>query len=73
LYEKQGKTQEAVDLLFDLVKTASELKDSDGKAVTLTPTAQSAKDKLKQLAPERAKEIPEPAPDPSFGGMPFGQ
>ncbi len=73
LYEKQGKTQESVDLLFALVKAASELKDPDGKAVTLTPTAQSAKEKLKQLAPERAKEIPEPAPDPSFGGMPFGQ
>ena len=73
IYEKQGKRQEAVDLLFTLVKTASEQKDADGKAVTLTPTAQAAKEKLKELDPEKAKEIPEPAPDPSFGGMPFGQ
>src|SRR5688500_7843308 len=73
LYEKQGKKQEAVDLLFNLVKAASEVKDSDGKAVPLTPTAQSAKEKLKELDPEKAKEIPEPAPDTSLGGMPFGQ
>ena len=73
LYEKQGKKQEAVDLLFNLVKAASEVKDQDGKAVTLTPTAQAAKEKLQELDPEKAKEIPEPAADPSFGGMPFGQ
>jgi hypothetical protein len=73
LYEKQGKKQEAVELLFTIVKTASELKDQDGKAVTLSPTAQNAKDKLKELDPEKAKEIPEPAPDASLGGFPFGQ
>jgi hypothetical protein len=73
LYEKQGKKPEAVDLLFNLVKAASEIKDQDGKAVPLSPTAQSAKDKLKELDPEKAKEIPEPAPEPPLGGMPFGQ
>ncbi|PYS98553.1 MAG: hypothetical protein DMF63_15250 [Acidobacteria bacterium] len=73
LYEKQGKKQEAVDLLFNLVKAASEAKDLDGKAVTLSPAAQSAKEKLKELDPEKAKEIPEPAPEPPAGGMPFGQ
>lgn len=73
LYEKQGKKQEAVDLLFTLVKAASELKDGEGKSVPLTPTAQNAKDKLKELDPEKAKEIPEPAPDSSLGGLPFGQ
>lgn len=72
IYEKQGKKQEAVDLLFNLVKTASEAKDLEGKAVTLTSTAQSAKEKLKELDPEKAKEIPEPAFDPSSAGMPFG-
>ena len=73
LYEKQGKKAEAAQLLFDLVKAASEVKDSDGKAVPLSPTAQNAKDKLKELDPEKAKEIPEPAPEPPMGGMPFGQ
>lgn len=73
LYEKQGKKSEAVDLLFNLVKAASEVKDPDGKSVPLSPTAQNAKDKLQDLDPERAKEIPEPAPEPPLGGMPFGQ
>ena len=73
LYEKQGKKSEAVTLLFDLVKAASEVKDSDGKAVALSPTAQNAKEKLQELDPEKAKEIPEPAPEPPLGGMPFGQ
>ena len=73
LYEKQGKKSEAVDLLFNLVKAASEVKDPDGTSVPLSPTAQNAKDKLQDLDPERAKEIPEPAPEPPLGGMPFGQ
>lgn len=74
VYEKQGKKQEAVDLLFNLVKSASEAKDKDGKAVPLSSTATEAKEKLKQLDPEKAKEIPEPEPDPSLGGgFPFGQ
>jgi hypothetical protein len=73
LYEKQGKKNEAVDILYNLVKAASEAKDSDGKAVQLSPTAQNAKDKLKELDPDKAKEIPEPAPEPPLGGMPFGQ
>jgi tetratricopeptide (TPR) repeat protein len=69
LYEKQGNKQEAVNLLFDLVKTASEAKDLDGKPVPLSPTAENAKDKLKELDPQKASEIPEPA-EPSV--MPFG-
>lgn len=62
IYEKQGKKQEAVDLLFGIVKTASETKDLDGKPILLSASAQAAKDKLKELDPEKAKEIPEPAP-----------
>ena len=74
LYEKQGKKTEAVDLLFTIVKNASEAKDQDGKPVQMTSTAMSAKEKLKELDPEKAKEIPEQAPDPSsLGGLPFGQ
>lgn len=73
LYEKQGKKQEAVDLLFNLVKAASEVKDQEGKAVPLTGSAQQAKEKLQELDPERAKQIPEAAPDASLGGLPFGQ
>ena len=62
IYEKQGKKQEAVNVLFDLVKSASEAKDLDGKPVPLSSTATEAKEKLTQLDPEKAKELPqEPA------------
>jgi len=71
LYEKQGRKEDAVDTLFILVKTASEAKDLEGKSVPLTATAQEAKDKLKELDPEKAKEIPEPVPDVP-GGVSFG-
>lgn len=71
IYEKQGKKQEAVDLLFSMVKAASEAKDLDGKPAVLSPAVQSAKDKLKQLDPEKAKEIPEPAGDPLGGSNQF--
>lgn len=59
IYEKQGKKQEAADLLFNLVKSATEAKDLDGKAVPLSGTAESAKEKLEQLDPAKAKELPQ--------------
>ena len=71
LYEKQGRKEDAVDTLFILVKAASEAKDLEGKSVPLTATAQAAKDKLRELDPEKAKEIPEPVPD-TPGGVSFG-
>ena len=70
-YEKAGRKDDAVNVLFDLVKASSEATDLEGKAVPLTQTAQGAKDKLKELDPEKAKEIPEPVPE-TPGGMPFG-
>jgi tetratricopeptide (TPR) repeat protein len=72
VYEKQGKKQEAADILFNLVKSASEAKDLEGKAIPLSSTANNAKDKLKSLDPERAKQIPEPELDSPAGGSPFG-
>lgn len=73
LLEKQGKKDEAVNLYFDIAKTASELKDAEGKPVQLSSTAREAKEKLEELAPERAKEIVEPKPESPFGGgLPLG-
>jgi len=71
IYEKQGKKDEAVNLYFNIVKAASEAKDLDDKPVPLSETAKTAKEKLTQLNPEKAKEIPEPAPVMPTG-MPFG-
>ncbi len=60
VFEKQNKTKEASDIYFNIAKSASVLKDADGKAVPFSQTAAEAKAKLEQLAPERAKEIKEP-------------
>ncbi len=67
IYEKQGKTNEAADLYFNIAKAASEAKDADGKAIPPTETARLAKEKITELNPEKAKEIQEPEPDPIPG------
>lgn len=68
LFEKQGKKQEAVDLYYSIAKTASDAKDSDGKAIQMGETARDAKDKVTQLDPEKAKDIKEAPPENPFGG-----
>ena len=60
IYEEQGKKQEAADLLFNIVSAANEQKDLDGNPVPLSLTAESAKEKLTELDPERAKQLPQP-------------
>lgn len=71
IYEKQDKKQEAADLYFNIAKPASEAKDLDGKPVRMSETATTAKEKLEELDPERAKEIVVPAPEMPMGGAPF--
>lgn len=66
--EKQDKKQEAADIYFNIAKAASEAKDKDGKAITMSETATSAKDKLKQIDPDRAAQITEPTPETPIGG-----
>ena len=68
LLEKQGKKTEAADIYFSIAKAASEAKDADGKPVPPGTTAREAKDKLKELNPEKAKEIVEPTPENPLGG-----
>ena len=67
IYEKQGKTQEAADIYYNIAKAAAETKDLDGKSVPPSQTARDAKEKLTALNPIRAKEIPEPAIEPPPG------
>jgi hypothetical protein len=62
IYEKQGKKAEAAEAYFNIAKKASEAKDSDGKAIPMSPTAREAKDKLKALDPAKAAEIKEEVP-----------
>ena len=72
VYEKQNKKQEAADIYFNIAKTASEAKDMDGKAVRMTETATNAKNKIKELDPERAKQIVEAPPESPFGAAANG-
>lgn len=67
VYEKQGKTSEAVNVLFNLVKTALETKDAEGKPVPLSSTAEEAKAKLESLDPAKAKELPQTAAGDNTG------
>ncbi|HTH50359.1 MAG TPA: hypothetical protein VL501_00400, partial [Pyrinomonadaceae bacterium] len=67
IYEKQGKKDQAVDAYFNIAKAATEAKDMDGKPARMSQTASDAKDKVKELAPDKAKEIPEPEPASPFG------
>lgn len=71
LYEKQDRKDDAVNTLFNLVKTASEAKDLEGKPAPPSSTAQKARQKLEELAPEKAKEIP--VQEPSLDLSAFGQ
>ena len=67
ILEKQGKKDEAVEAYFQIAKAASELKDKDGAGVPLSQTAREAKEKVQELNPEKAKEIPEPATPAPLG------
>ncbi len=69
IYEKQGKTAEAVELYFKIAKDASEAKDADGKPIPPSTTAGEAKKKLEELNPEKAKEL-DAAKPPIPTGMP---
>ena len=67
IYEEQGKKDEAVNAYFEIAKAAAEAKDLDGNAVPLSQTARESKEKVEELAPEKAKEIPESAPPSPLG------
>ena len=58
VYEKQGKKQEAADILFQIAKTARDAKDKDGKPVTQSAAAREAAQKLERLDPARHAQLP---------------
>jgi tetratricopeptide (TPR) repeat protein len=62
IYEKQGKTAEAAEIYFNIVKDGREAKSADGKPLPMTGTAREASTKLEKIAPDKAKELP---PEPS--------
>jgi hypothetical protein len=70
VYEKLGKKDEAVNLLFQMVETARKAQGKDGKPLTESSVTRAAADKLKELSPERYAQLPK---EPSTGNaLPFG-
>ena len=63
IYEKQGKKNEAADLLFNIVDASRKAKDPDGTPVPPSAAAREATEKLQKLDPDRyAKLTPEAPP-----------
>lgn len=71
IYRKQGKNQEAADIFYNIAKTASEAKDLDGAKVPMTETARLAREKLQEINPEKAREIPNPVQEANGGKFTF--
>ncbi len=67
VYEKQGKKQEAADILYRIVEAARNAKDKDGKPAPQSAAARDAAERLERLDPARfAKLPPEPPKDLPF-------
>jgi tetratricopeptide (TPR) repeat protein len=67
VYQKQGKTKEAADLLFNIVEASRTAKDPDGQSATPSAAAGAAAQKLEKLDPERYAKLTPEAPS----GLPF--
>lgn len=69
VYEKQGKKDDAVNLLFGLVEAARKAQPKDGRPQPESSVVRAAADKLQELSPERYAQLP---PEPIAGGaLPF--
>jgi hypothetical protein len=68
VYEKQGKKNEAVELLFNIAEASRKAKDAEGSPLPPTSAGRDAADKLQKLDPERYAKLTPEAP----GALPFG-
>lgn len=67
VYEKQGKKNEAAELLFNIVDASRKAKDTDGTPLPQSAVARAAGEKLQQVDPDRyAKLTPETPSDLPF-------
>jgi tetratricopeptide (TPR) repeat protein len=62
VYEKQGKKQEAADLLFSIVETARKAKGKDEKPIPSSSAAREAATELQKLDPDRYAKLPPDSP-----------
>jgi len=70
VYEKQGKRDEAVNILFQMVEAGRKAQGKDGKPLPESGVIRSASDKLQELSPARFAQLPE-EPKPAPGALPF--
>jgi tetratricopeptide (TPR) repeat protein len=70
VYEKQGKKDEAVNILFQMVEAARKAQGKDGKPLPESGAIRTASDKLQELDPARFAQLP-PEPAPAPGALPF--
>lgn len=66
--EKQGKKNEAADLLFNIVEASRKAKDTDGIPIPPSAAAREAAQKLQKLDPDRYAKL---TPDAPSGDSPF--
>ncbi|MFN2578665.1 MAG: hypothetical protein ABR607_13345 [Pyrinomonadaceae bacterium] len=68
VYSKQGKKKEAADILFNIVSTARNAKDNNGKPLSESAAAREAAQELLKIDPARHAQLPAP---PSAPGLSF--
>ncbi len=68
VYEKQGKKNEAADLVFNIVEASRKAKDSDGIPIPPSAAAREAAEQLQKLDPDRYAKLTPEAPS---GDLPF--
>lgn len=68
VYDKQGKKQEAVELLFNMVEASRKARDTDGTPLPQSAAAREAAGKLQKLDPDRYAKL---TPEVSSGESPF--
>jgi predicted negative regulator of RcsB-dependent stress response len=58
VYEKQGKKDEAANILFQMVEAARKAQPKDAKPQPESAVVRAAADKLQELSPERYAQLP---------------
>ncbi|MDQ3745437.1 MAG: hypothetical protein M3444_13735, partial [Acidobacteriota bacterium] len=72
VYEKQGKKEDAVNLLFQMVEAARKPQGKDSKPQPESSVVRAAADKLQELSPERFAQLPkEPTTIDSSSTLPI--
>ena len=62
VYEKQGKKQEAAELLFNIVDASRKAKGPDNQPLPVSTAAREAADELQKLDPDRYAKLPPETP-----------